>query len=83
MPLLASLLGHVFRMKWDHFFGHASTLEVSFATLNNSILDRLDIFSDAINLKNTLVLLFSGETTHVDSFEALYCKCGESIQDLV
>ena len=30
----------------------------SFSATNESFFDRLDIFSDAINLKNTLVLLF-------------------------
>jgi len=38
--------------------GHASTLEVSFEAVSKPFFDRLDIFSDATDLKNTLVLLF-------------------------
>jgi len=57
MPLLWSLFGHVSRMKCENLLGHASTLEVSFEALNKSFFDQLDIFSDAIDLKNTLVLL--------------------------
>ena len=42
----------------DGFFGDAPTSTLSFEALNEPILDRLDIFSDATDLKNTLVLLF-------------------------
>ena len=72
-----------FRMNWHHFFGHASTLKVLIEALSNSIIDRLDIFSSAIDLENTLVVLFSGEKPHIDSFEAVCCELSVSIQDLV
>ena len=42
----------------DGFWGRAATLNVRFSGPTESILDRLDIFSDATDLKNTLVLLF-------------------------
>ena len=39
-------------------FWARQTSKVSFEELNWTLFDRLDIFSDAIDLKNTLVLLF-------------------------
>ena len=38
--------------------GSAATLNLRFSAAIEPIFDRLDIFSDAINLKNTLVPLF-------------------------
>ena len=38
--------------------GRAATSNVRFSGPTESILDRLDIFSDSIDLKNTLALLF-------------------------
>ena len=44
------------RAGWDHFFGDVLTWNLSFEALNEPILDRLDIFSDAIDPQNTLVV---------------------------
>ena len=45
-------------MFYDHCLKHLLTSKVSFEELDWTIFDRLDIFSDAIDLKNMLVLLF-------------------------
>ena len=42
----------------DHFLFGVPTSEEPFEASTQPIFDRLDIFSDAIDLKNTLVLLF-------------------------
>ena len=42
---------------WDHFFGGVPAQSSRREASNEPIFDRLDIFSDAIDLKNTLVLL--------------------------
>ena len=78
-------IGHdvVSRMKWDHFFGHSSTSEVSFEALSRPFFDRLDIFSSAIDLKNTLVVFKLSEKVPIDSFEATCCDYAVSVQDLV
>ena len=46
------------RLERDHFLSRAATLNLRFSEAIEPIFDRLDIFSDAIDLKNTLVLLF-------------------------
>ena len=44
--------------KYLAFSSRARTLQYQFSESNEPFLDRLDIFSDATDLKNTLVLLF-------------------------
>ena len=44
--------------KYLYFSSRAVTLLYQFSESNEPFLDRLDIFSDATDLKNTLVLLF-------------------------
>ena len=44
--------------KYRTFSSRARTLQQQFSESNEPFLDRLDIFSDATDLKNTLVLLF-------------------------
>ena len=45
-------------LKRDHFWGNAATLTGRFSAPIESILDRLDIFSDATDLKTPPALLF-------------------------
>ena len=40
----------------EALFWNDLTLKVSFEALNDPLFDRLDIYSDAIDLKNTLVV---------------------------
>ena len=40
----------------DHFVLHVPTSKLPFEALNTTFFDRLDTFSDAIDLKSTLVL---------------------------
>ena len=55
--------GGCFRSKiiWflNHLFGDALTSKLSFGALSTTFFDRLDIFSDATNLKITLVAFVS------------------------
>ena len=44
--------------KYPYFSSRARTLQQQFSESNEPFLDRSDIFSDATDLKNTLVLLF-------------------------
>ena len=45
------------RVFWDHFLFGIPTSQEPFGASTQPIFDRLDIFSDAIELKNTLLLL--------------------------
>ena len=40
-------------------WGHVATLKLLFEAPNESIFDRLDIFSDATNVENTLMVFFA------------------------
>ena len=51
-------LSTVVTKKYLLFSSRARTLQYQFWASNEPFLDRLDIFSDATDLKNTLVLLF-------------------------
>ena len=45
----------------DHFFGHVPTLNLSSEASNMTFFDRLEVFSNVIDLKNTLVAFVSGD----------------------
>ena len=48
-----------FRFVCDRFFPSVTTSKLSSAELNRTLIDRLDTFSDAIDLANTLVPFIS------------------------
>ena len=45
----------------DHFFGHVPTLNLSSEAYNTTFFDRLEVISNVIDLKNTLVVFVSGD----------------------